>query len=592
MYDRRLRRLAPMLLTVTLGAAAPAAHAAPTPEARVAAQAGARWIAAQQAPDGRVPGFGGDWAVSALAATGVHAADVRTGPSAPSLQDAVLGAWTELGSGPSVTSYARDVLIGEAGGLQPSRIGVGQNFVAALVAGYDGRHLDGAASVNGQAFGILALRAAGVPATALRTLADGLREQQAADGGWSFAAPSARGDVDMTGAAVAALCAAGATADDPLVSEGLAYLRAAHDPATGGIASPFFGVNTDSTAWAVSGLNACGVDPGSWDAAQGADPVDFLIAQQNPDGSFQWRTGDGAKNLYSTQSAVRALAGFAFTAPAPARADGTSPVQRSVAEPPAGTPVPMTLVIDGGEELSGGRTVRMCAVSAPAGTTLGGLLAAARVGSAPLDCVADFAVDDGRLSRINGIAAVPGTSAWTIRRDGDAPDIDATAPLGLGSTVVLELTGDAGAAPPLELAGDAGAAPAVESPRGEQPPAPTPLPQHAPAALRILVGPVMRVRHGAVRVRVACPVDAVEGCRGAVRLRMTLRDRAGRLVRRTVARGTVELPAGRTTSVRLRLGKAARRALRERPGRIARLRAAVRDGDGALAVSRAQTVLR
>jgi hypothetical protein len=583
MYDRTLRRLAPMLLTVTLGAAAPAADAAPTPEARATAEAGARWIAAQQQPDGRVPGFGGDWAVTALAATGVHAADVRTGPSAPSLQDALLGAWTELGSGPSVTSYARDVLIGEAGGLQPSRIDVEQNFVAGLVARYDGRHLDGAASVNGQAFGILALRAAGVPATALRTLADGLRQQQAADGGWSFAAPSARGDVDMTGAAVAALCAAGATADDPLVSEGLAYLRAAQDQVTGGIASAFLGLNTDSTAWAVSGLNACGVDPYSWDAAQGADPVDFLIAQQNPDGSFQWRSGDGAKNLYSTQSAVRALAGFAFTAPVPARADGTSPVQRSVAEPPVGAPVPMTLVIDGGEELSGGRTVRMCAVAAPAGATVGGLLAAARVRSTPLDCVADFAVDGGRLSRVNGIAAMPGISAWTIRRDGGAPDVEATAPLGLGSTVVLE------------LARDAGTAPLLESPRGEQPPAPVSLPQparRAPAALRILVGPAMRVRQGAVRVRVACPADAVEGCRGAVRLRMALRDRAGRLDRRTVARGTVELPAGRRTAVRLRLGKAARRALRQRPARIALLRAVVRDGDGALAVSRAQTVLR
>ena len=59
-------------------------------------QRGATYIRGlQNLATGEIPGFGGDWSLSALAAAGVNAADVH-GPNAgdPSAQDFYLNTWT------------------------------------------------------------------------------------------------------------------------------------------------------------------------------------------------------------------------------------------------------------------------------------------------------------------------------------------------------------------------------------------------------------------------------------------------------------------------------------------------------------------
>ena len=188
-----------------------------------------------------------------------------------------------------------------------------------------------------------------------------LRGQQHLDGGWGFgrvstdAQRATAGSVDMTGAVLAALCETGAAANDPDVRAGLSFLEGRQDPATGG-----FG-NVDSTGWALSGLNACGVAPqgGRFTTSASLTPVDYLLSQQDPSGAFLF---SGAPNLYSTQNAVRALAGEAFSADPPRRATAADPRFRAVPAVADGTPTPHVLAID-----DGAGDVRLCSVTAPAG---------------------------------------------------------------------------------------------------------------------------------------------------------------------------------------------------------------------------------
>jgi hypothetical protein len=88
---RRRRRLATTLTCATVRASASTGASAATQQQLDAAVAAATaWVSAQQDPTtGTIGGpfdFGGDWALSALAAAGVHAADLGT----PSAQDACL----------------------------------------------------------------------------------------------------------------------------------------------------------------------------------------------------------------------------------------------------------------------------------------------------------------------------------------------------------------------------------------------------------------------------------------------------------------------------------------------------------------------
>jgi len=433
--------LAALCWTSLCQAAPPAAAAVTEGEALAAAQRGAQWITLLQEADGELGSFGGDWSLSALASVGINAADVRVSPTEPSAQDYYLSLWTGAGPGGLATDYERAILAAYAGGLQPSRLDAETNLVADLAAQFDGHELGGQGATNADAFGLLALSVSGAPSAVLDTLAQSLREQQDADGGWNFAAGAKTSEADITGAAIAALCTAGATPEDPALVQALAYLHGVQDPTTGGFvnSSSSLGLNTDTTSWVVSGLNACRIDLSSWVTAQGKTPLDFLTAQQNPDGSFQRRAGDEEEDLYATQDAVRALAGGTFTAPPPPRAASGEPAVRPAPTVALGTPVPMTLVIDAGGHVSGGSTIRMCKVIAPAGATVAQMLQAADNASSPAYCVSDLSLDGGRIARLNGVWSEPGKTTWEVRREGGAAEDETGETLGLGALVQVQL---------------------------------------------------------------------------------------------------------------------------------------------------------
>ncbi|HEX5713937.1 MAG TPA: hypothetical protein VFX85_11540 [Solirubrobacterales bacterium] len=407
--------------------------------------------AEQDIATGAVPGFGGDWSATALAAAGVSSADVHgPGGGDPSLRDYLLGeytepSWAEDPPAGTAVDYARAVLVAHAAGLDPARLSASSNQPAQLAGKWNQAIGSfGEASTNNTVFGLLAMRTAGLPDWALDPVVSFLRRNQHDDGGWNFPAaltPVAQAetsDPEMTGAAVAALCEAGLPAYDPGVAAGLGFLRGLLVDATGAIAY-VWGDNADTTAWVVSGLNACGIDPQSaaWTTPSGKTPVDFLLSLQVQsgagEGGFEYQSGFGA-SVYTTQDALRALAGAAFTAAPPQPLGAGLP---RLLPPPvvaAGTPVPHTIAIG-----HGSGNVRLCKAFAPAGATLPEVLAAAEAASSPSGCVRSHEVEGGEVVAINGIAPENADQAWLLRLDRGAEAVAGEQVVGFGDLVALRL---------------------------------------------------------------------------------------------------------------------------------------------------------
>ena len=298
---------------------------------------------------------------------------------------------------------------------------------------------------------------------------------------------------DLTGAALAALCTAGVPGTDPAITKAESYLHTVQDTATGGFINPT--ANTDSTAWVVSGLDACKIDPqgAEWTTTASKTPIDFLIAQQNEDGSFQRHAHDEEEDFYATQDAVRALSGTGFIAPPPSRKEVGEPAVRAAPKMAAGTPVPMTLVIDSAGHVTGGSSLRMCKVIAPVGVTVAQMLTDASEASLPTYCLSDLSLQDGRIARVNGVSAEPGKSAWEIRREGGANELQATGTVGLGALVQVQLVPNSETPKtPVSSSSSSTTSTATTSTTTTAEATQVPAPPH----LQVRVGPLTRVRHG------------------------------------------------------------------------------------------------
>ena len=200
-----------------------------------------QWFETTQAESGAL---GSDWGMTALAAAGTNAADVRAGLADPSAQDFYLGEWQAEGPGGAGTDAERGILAGVAGGIQTSRLGVSgevekSNLVARVAELFDGTQIGEEGLLNDDIFGVLALHEAGAPQSLLRQEVDYLRTKQLPDGGWSWnSSPTAVADTDMTGSVVAAFCAAGVSTADPDLQKALTLLHSLQDPETGGFIAP------------------------------------------------------------------------------------------------------------------------------------------------------------------------------------------------------------------------------------------------------------------------------------------------------------------------------------------------------------------
>ncbi|MEU6476852.1 hypothetical protein ABZ858_08140 [Streptomyces sp. NPDC047017] len=423
---------------------------------------GVAYLKSLQAADGSYAGSGlsNEWAFSALAAAGTAAVDVTPGgdttKNARSVYRDLLstGGWPS--TSPVVTDYERATLNAYAAGIDPARVSASRDLIADIYGYWQSAepgYFGPSANFNGTVFAALALNGAKtqsgqvrVPQALRDALVTRIRANQHNDGGWNYSKaegdptqPAATSDIDMTGAAMAALCVSGVPATDTGITHAKAFLKSKLVANTGAF-NAMFGANTDSNGWAVAGLNACGINPQTGDflTSLGKTPVDFLIAQQfNPGGGFKYLPADTSPSAYSSIDGLRAVAGGGFTAAPPVPVTPGAPQWVAQSALSAGTATKLALTVDDGTG-----SLKVCSVAlTPTGptTTLGAVLDAAAGAATPSGCVTSVAPSSGTgtVTSVNG-KANSGSNTWKVSVDGSAfAAATRGKTVGVGDTIAL-----------------------------------------------------------------------------------------------------------------------------------------------------------
>jgi hypothetical protein len=407
-------------------------------------------------------GFPSDWDINSLASAHVAAANLKkTGATtdARTWYRKLVGneTATKWPKEALVTEYERAALVAYAAGIDPARVSKTQNLIAGIASYYQPEspgYYGPPGNFNGTVFAVLALAGAKtiagvqrVPNALLKKSVEVIEKNQHTDGGWAWEKAEgnetklkAAAEPDMTGAAIAALCSAHVEKTSTVVKKAVTYLKGLLVSSSGAFESEF-GANTDSNAWAVQGLDACGIEPqGTEFTASGTKktPIDFLISQQLGSGAFRYLTTGSTANEYSSQDAVRALAGAGFTVTPPVPTGG---LEQWFAESGFSTEAvksPVTLIVN-----NESTALKVCSVTlAPkeTTTTLEKVLVAAEAESAPAACVTGHSSEAGAISQINGYPS-PAKALWDYSIDGGTEkQATLTSEIHLGDTIYLRFT--------------------------------------------------------------------------------------------------------------------------------------------------------
>jgi energy-coupling factor transport system substrate-specific component len=327
-------RIASVLLLAGLAGAAllgPGADRARAAQPSPAAVRAVHYLERAQNSDGglgQAPGepsaqlFAG-WAALGLASAGVDVGMLRAGTG-----DRTLLAYVAAGAGTrDLGSLERTILVVRAAGGAPTAVD-GHDLVAELVRGFAA---DGAVQgqVNLTAFGLLALRAANVASTATlqARAARWLAGQSDHDGGYNFEGRGGQSEADDTGSVLEAFGTERSAAVARARRRAVAFLR--HDvDGDGGFADAAgAGSNAQSTAWAIQGLIAAGVGPGSV-RRDGHTPLSYLSSLVTPSGAVRYARDATQTPVWVTGEALMALTGtplpLAPAATGTGRASGTA----------------------------------------------------------------------------------------------------------------------------------------------------------------------------------------------------------------------------------------------------------------------------
>lgn len=246
-------------------------------------------------------------------------------------------------SGGSSTDYEKRILAITSVNQNPRTFG-NENFVATLLARFDGKQIGDANLNNDDIFGLLALKSAGESGEVLNILRDNILANQNSDGGWSFARGGSS-DSNTTAMAISALRTVGSAP-----SSAVNYLRSTQDENGG------FGFTTNessdgaSTAWVILGLRAA-------NASVPSNALSFMDSLQLSNGAFRWKPGDANGSSLVTAYAVLALSGKTLPirivsntptptpAPPPSQTPTTQPAPATPNPTPAPIPVPAPIVV-------------------------------------------------------------------------------------------------------------------------------------------------------------------------------------------------------------------------------------------------------
>jgi hypothetical protein len=392
----------------------------------------------QNATTGAIPGFGGDWSLTSFAAVGIAPAEVNKGgkstTDARTWYEGLVGAPTWPGTEkPPATEFERAALLTYAAGIDPARASKRQDLIAKVASYYQPSEPGYYGTVfNETVFGLLAMAdskttagAQRLPQSVLEESVTAVLANQHTDGGWTFVkvagnpiAEAEESEPDMTGAALAALCGAGLEKTDPAIEAGVGFLASIFVPETGAFENQF-GINTDSVAWAVDGLKACGIDPQAapfTSVAFGKTPIDFLRSQQVTGGGFRYGTTGTSAEEYASQDAIRALGTGGFTATPPKPAGG--PQWNAATEFPTGKTetASLALVVEDGVH-----ALKVCSVTLTpkaATVSLETVLKAAVAGTTPSGCLTSY-TGSSAITQVNSYPAAP-EERWYLSIDGGA----------------------------------------------------------------------------------------------------------------------------------------------------------------------------
>jgi energy-coupling factor transport system substrate-specific component len=321
----------PILLVVALGGGLGAEMGRDAAPAAAAASPTSYLLTAQNRDGGlgSAPGqpssdlYSG-WASLGLSAAGINPQHVVRG-------GASLTAYLARGAGSlnDPGSLERTILAVQAAGLSAHSFG-GRNLVAALQGDF---RRDGSIAelTNLTSFGILALRAAGVTPSA-RTLS-WLVRQHDRDGGYNYSRAGGYSDIDDTGAALEALAGIPGAPASRARAGAVSYIERHQDHDGGFPSTPGGGSNAQSTAWAVQGLLAAGVNPSSLHRAGAPSPLVYLQSLIAPDGHVRYSRGSSQTPVWVTGEALMALQRKPLPLQPPASKAAPKPVSRAVSRP-------------------------------------------------------------------------------------------------------------------------------------------------------------------------------------------------------------------------------------------------------------------
>jgi hypothetical protein len=406
------------------------------------------------------PLFGGDWALTSLAAAGTAAANLQRGEGTANARGWYRSFIEKPSTWPGVvenpaTEYEKAALVSYAAGIDPARVSAEQNLLARILSEYQKSKPGyyGKPSIfEGTVFGLLALadtKTTGgvkrIPQPLLQKSIEVIERNKHTDGGWNYqqaegseTIKNSAAEPDTTGAAIAALCTAGVSPSASVIANAEEFLKSILTKE--GEFESEFGANADSNAWAVQGLNACGVNAETFKKKSEAgykSPVEFLISLQvasgTNKGAFLYKTGGSVSN-YASQDALRALAGGGFTAEPPVPTGGAAQWLFSESFL-ASTKSQLALVINNGS------TLEVCSVEVEPGAVatmpLATVLTDAETKATPSGCVMSFepASGEGAITKINGTAGT-----WKVSLNGATEKTaERGTAVGLGVTIYLTL---------------------------------------------------------------------------------------------------------------------------------------------------------
>jgi hypothetical protein len=289
------------------------------------------------------------WVALALAAAGINPRDQTPANQHYIGGHSLYGYLTEqAGTLSSTTDFDRELLVVDATGTSPTEFG-GINLIEKILkrqltqpGSNDGAFVHEAGSgepeMNDTIFAILAFSPIHEPPVedAVRAAAEWVEREQDCDHGWPSTAyrtggtcPTGGGslpgeppsEVDMTGAAIQALNAAGRQEPAKEVEQhAFEYLKAAQDPNGGFPEEPGPEPNVASTAWVVQAMWSAGINPETWVTHSGLaseEPLGYMASLQQEDGHIRWKQSEEWHGVWMTAFVGTAMTGNKFPPPPP-----------------------------------------------------------------------------------------------------------------------------------------------------------------------------------------------------------------------------------------------------------------------------------